>query len=184
MVAAAGPRVEGEALEVLIGGLGLGYALDEALSWTRVTCVTVAEYEPTVVRWFRVYGAERAARAAAAEACGRAVIELADVADVLRARPLAFDLVSLDTDNGPEWLVRDENAGLYAAAGARLVRSALRPGGGAVFWSPDRDPAFEAELRSAFAGVEVAGAVDVVDGRRHDYAMYVCRLDGAGRGVD
>ncbi len=183
MVAAAGPHVAGEALEVLIGGLGLGYALDEALSWTHVAQVTVAEYEPTVVRWFREHGGDRTSRAAAAESCGRAVIELADVADVLRARPDAWDLVSLDTDNGPEWLVREENAGLYSAAGAQLVRRALRPGGVAVFWSPDRYPAFEAVLRSVFAGVEAVGAEDVVDGRRHDYAMYVCRRDGAGRGV-
>src|SRR5450756_73885 len=35
---------------------------------------------------------------------GRATIEVADVADVLTARPEGFDLVSLDTDNGPDWL--------------------------------------------------------------------------------
>ena len=169
--------------DVTSGQLTLGYALDEALSWTHVAQVTVAEYEPTVVRWFREHGGDRTSRAAAAESCGRAVIELADVADVLRARPDAWDLVSLDTDNGPEWLVREENAGLYSAAGAQLVRRALRPGGVAVFWSPDRYPAFEAVLRSVFAGVEAVGAEDVVDGRRHDYAMYVCRRDGAGRGV-
>ncbi len=126
MVAAAAPHVAGEELDVLIGGLGLGYALDEALTWARVAHVTVAEYEPTVVRWFREYGGERAERAAAAERAGRAAIELADVADVLRARRRAFDLVSLDTDNGPEWLVREENAGLYSSAGAELVRDALQ----------------------------------------------------------
>jgi spermidine synthase len=184
MVAAAGPHVAGEALHVLIGGLGLGYALDEALSWTRVAQVTVAEYEPTVVRWFREHGGARAARASAAESSGRAVIELADVADVLRARPQAFDLVSLDTDNGPEWLVREENAGLYSAAGARLVRSSLRPGGVAVFWSPDRYSAFEEVLRAAFGSLFAVGAEDVVDGRRHEYAMYVCRVDDAALGVD
>lgn len=184
MVAAAAPHVAGEELDVLIGGLGLGYALDEALSWRRVARVTVAEYEPTVVRWFREHGGERAQRAAAAERAGRAVIDLADVADVLRARPRAFDLVSLDTDNGPEWLVREENAGLYSGAGAELVRGALRSGGVAVFWSPDRYPAFETLLRSVFAGVAVAGAEDVVDGRRHEYAMYVCRMDAATPGVD
>jgi spermidine synthase len=184
MVAVAGPHVAGAALDVLIGGLGLGYALDEALSWPRVACVTVAEYEPTVVRWFRAHGGERAERAAAAESGGRAVIEIADVADLLRARPGAFDLVSLDTDNGPEWLVREENAGLYSTAGAQLVRRALRPCGLAVFWSPDRYPAFEAVLRSVFAGVQVVGAEDVVDSRRHEYAMYVCRVDDAGVGVD
>jgi spermidine synthase len=184
MVAAARPHVTGEALDVLIGGLGLGYALDEALSWSRVARVTVAEFEPTVVRWFREHGGARAVRAEAAERAGRAALELADVADVLRARPSAFDLVSLDTNNGPEWLVRDENAGLYSAAGARLVRGALRPGGVAVFWSPDRYPAFESVLCPVFDHVGVEGAEDVVDGRRHEYAMYVCRTDAAAPEVD
>jgi spermidine synthase len=184
MVSAARPHVAGGTLDVLIGGLGLGYALDEALSWPAVAHVTVAELEPTVIRWFREHGGERAARAAAAEASGRAVIELADVADVLRARAGSYDLVSLDTDNGPEWLVREENAGLYSAAGARLVRAALRPGGVAVFWSPDTYPAFEQLLRSVFAGVTVEGAEDVVGGRRHAYAMYVCSMSAPARGVD
>ena len=184
IVSAARPHVAGGALDVLIGGLGLGYAFDEALSWPDVSHVTVAEFEPTVMRWFREHGGERAARAATAEAAGRAVIELADVADVLRARAASYDLVSLDTDNGPEWLVREENAGLYSAAGARLVRRALRPGGVAVFWSPDTYPAFERLLRSVFARVTVEGAEDVVGGRRHDYAMYVCGTGAAGRKVD
>jgi spermidine synthase len=184
MIAAAVPHLSDDALEVLIGGLGLGYALDEALAWPRVERVTVAEYEPTVVRWFRAHGGERAARAVAAERDGRARLVLADVADVLRARPGAFDLVSLDTDNGPEWLVREENAGLYSAAGACLVRSSLRPGGVAVFWSPDQYPAFEEVLRCAFGRVAVAGAEDMVAGRRHQYAMYVCRAAGEGPGVD
>ena len=60
MVAAALPHLAGDALEVLIGGLGLGYALDEASGQPRVAHVTVAELEPTIVRWFREHGEERA----------------------------------------------------------------------------------------------------------------------------
>ncbi|HSL95373.1 MAG TPA: spermidine synthase [Thermoleophilia bacterium] len=164
---------EGHSLDVLIGGLGLGYALDEALASPRVGRVTVVEYEPTVVRWFEEHGAERAARAAADRA--RAAIVVADVADVLRDRPGAFDLVCLDTDNGPGWLVREANAGLYDEAGVRLAHEALRRGGAAVFWSTQRYPEFEARLRAAFGGVRAAGAHDVVAGRRHEYVMYVAR---------
>jgi len=40
----------------------LGYALDEALTWSPVAHVTVAEIEPTVVRWVREHGGERAGR--------------------------------------------------------------------------------------------------------------------------
>ena len=166
-------------LHVLIGGLGLGYALDAALAERRIQRVTVAEFEPLIVDWFRAYGEGRAARLAAGEAAGRARIVVADVADVMRESAGAFDLVALDTDNGPDWLVREANAGLYDEAGVMLARRALRPGGVAVFWSPERYDWFAARLSTVFAGVDEVAAHDHVGGRRHEYTMYVGR-----RGVD
>ncbi|MBE0528720.1 MAG: spermidine synthase, partial [Thermoleophilia bacterium] len=85
LVNVAWPHVVGESLRVLIGGLGIGDALDEALRCGRVAEVTVAELEPVVVRWFRQHGGAAARRAAAEERSGRARIVLADVADVLVA---------------------------------------------------------------------------------------------------
>ena len=135
----------------------------------------MAELEPVVVRWFREHGGEPARRADAAERAGRARIVVADVADLLAAGDAAWDVVALDTDNGPEWLVRGENARLYASAGLCRVRAALRPGGVAVFWSPERYPAFEGDLGDVFDEVEMVAAVDVIDGRPLDYTMYVAR---------
>ncbi|MGZ4199314.1 MAG: spermidine synthase [Thermoleophilia bacterium] len=138
LVSAAWPHVRGGALDVLIGGLGIGDALDEALACERVASVTVAELEPVIVRWFRERGGEPARRVQAAERFGRARIVTTDVAVLLAEAQSAWDVIALDTDNGPEWLVRGENAGLYAASGLYRVRNALRPGGVAVFWSPER----------------------------------------------
>jgi len=182
LVTAAWPRVRGHSLRVLVGGLGIGDALDEALGNERVAMVTVAELEPVIVRWFREHGGPAARRVAAEERSGRARIVVADVAAVLdapsgglEAPAGGWDVIALDTDNGPEWLVRGENAGLYAPAGLRRVRQALRPGGVAVFWSPERYPAFEAELAAVFGWIETVAAVDVIDGRPLDYTMYVGR---------
>jgi spermidine synthase len=173
LVSAALPHLAGDALRVLIGGLGLGYALDEALACERVAHVTVAEYEPIMVRWFRAHGEGRAKRAAAGERAGRAAIEIADVVDVLAAHPEEFHLVSLDTDNGPDWLVREDNAGLYSEAGVRLAHRALRPGGAVVYWSPQRSAALERSLAGVFARVQPVAAFDIVQGHRHEYTMYV-----------
>lgn len=181
LVSAAWPRIRGDALRVFIGGLGIGDALDEALACERVAEVTVAELEPVVVRWFREHGGAMARRAAAAERAGRLRLVAADAAEVLDAPAPRWDVVALDTDNGPEWLVRDENAGLYSCDGLSRVRAALRPGGAAVFWSPERYPAFETRLAGVFARVDVVPARDVIDGRGHDYTMYVGRTSGAGR---
>jgi SAM-dependent methyltransferase len=162
-------------LDVLIGGLGLGYTLDAALAESRVRRVTVVEYEPVIVGWFRSYGADRAERFAAGEAAGRARVAVGDVAEVMRANTGAFDLVVLDTDNGPDWLVRGANAGLYDEAGLALTRDALRPGGVAVFWSPERYDWFAARLASAFSRVHEVTAHDRVGGRDHEYIMYVAQ---------
>jgi spermidine synthase len=173
LVSAAWPYVRGDRLRVLIGGLGIGDALDEALAYPRVAEVTVAELEPVIVRWFREHGGEWARHAAAAERAGRARIEVADVAAVLDGAAGHWDVVALDTDNGPGWLVREANAGLYSADGVRRARDAVRPGGVVAIWSPERAPAFEELLRGAFPRVETVPAFDHVGGYRHEYTMYV-----------
>jgi spermidine synthase len=179
LAAAAWPHVRGDALRVLIGGLGIGDALDEALACERVATVTVAELEPVIVRWFRVYGGEPARRAQGAERAGRVHIVVADVAEWLAATANVWDVVALDTDNGPEWLVRGENARLYTPAGLCGVRAALRPGGVAVFWSPEDYPSFKGDLRDVFDDVQTVAVVDVIDGRPLEYTMYVARrVDG------
>jgi spermidine synthase len=172
LVKAALPYLPGGPLDVLIGGLGMGYALDQALVVERVSSVIVAEYEPVIATWFQRYGGERAARAAGD---ARAHVIAADVLDVLRDRLGAFDLVALDTDNGPEWLVRAANATIYAAAGVRLACDAVHLGGVVVFWSPDTYPRFEEVLRGAFGDIVAVAAHDTVEGHRHEYVMYVCR---------
>jgi spermidine synthase len=175
LVRAALPDGGGPDLDLLIGGLGLGYAVDEALISSRVRSVTVAELEPLVADWFGEFGEERARRADAAVRAGRLTVLLTDVADVLGSSPAGYDAVCLDTDNGPDWLVREENAGLYDADGLRRVRAALRPEGVAVFWATGRSAAFEERLQAAFATVEVVPASDIVSGWRQEYSMYVAR---------
>ena len=170
LVTAALPWLPEGQLRVLIGGLGLGFALDEALLLQGAQAVTVAELEPCIVSWFERYGGERARRVAAD---GRARIVIADVYDTLREASEAYDLICLDTDNGPHWLVRERNAALYDAGGIALAFSALRPGGVAVFWAPERYPGFEAALAARFSKVLAVPATDVVGGRRHCYTMYV-----------
>jgi spermidine synthase len=180
LAAAAWPHVQGDDLRVLIGGLGIGDALDEALACERVASVTVAELEPVIVRWFRAYGGEPARRAQGAERSGRVHVVVADVAELLAPSESAWDVVALDTDNGPEWLVRGENARLYTPAGLCAVRAALRPGGVAVFWSPEDYPSFEGDLRDVFDDVQTVAVVDVIDGRPLGYTMYVARRADGG----
>jgi spermidine synthase len=172
LVGAAMPWLPEGPLRILIGGLGLGFALDEALALERAAAVTVAELEPVVASWFGRYGGARARRAAADH---RARIVIDDVRDVMRSAPEAFDLICLDTDNGPQWLMREPNAALYDDDGIALAFCALRAGGLVVFWSPERYTWFEAALAVRFPSVRAVAAVDVVDGRELEYTMYVAK---------
>jgi spermidine synthase len=180
LVTAAGAWLPEGPLQILIGGLGLGYALDEALRLPSARAVTVAELEPVMVSWFERYGGERARRAAADH---RARVVVADVMDVLQTASETYDLICLDTDNGPQWLVREPNAALYGDGGIRAAFRALRPGGAAVFWSPEHYPRFEAALATHFPMLRDVVAMDVVHGRSLEYVMYVavkpCSRSGA-----
>ncbi len=180
LVSAAWEHVEGGALEVLIGGLGIGDALDEALGCERVAAVTVVELEPAVVAWFRAHGGESARRVAEAEREGRVRLLVADVAESIERCRGSWDVVALDTDNGPAWLVRHENARLYSRAGLSMTRAALRPGGVACHWTTGDCAGFERELLDVFDELHVTRAVDVVDGRRVSSTIYVARRDEGG----
>ena len=97
LIAAARPYLPARPLDVLIGGLGMGYALDEALDLPALRRVTVAEYEPLIVEWFATHMRERAARA---ERDARSRIVVADVRDLL-AGGCSHRGVWLPTDGKP-----------------------------------------------------------------------------------
>jgi spermidine synthase len=138
-------------LRVLVGGLGAGHTLAEALRLPGVGRVVVAEIGAKVVEWNRRYFAE--ANGGAVDD-PRVEVRIADLADVVRESDAAYDLMLLDVDNGPGWLAAEKNAGLYEIEGIRDCHRALRPGGVLAVWSPSRNPVFFASLREVFPGVE------------------------------
>lgn len=151
---------------VLIGGLGAGFTLDEALRAPGVERVVVVEVEPLVVDWHRRY----LAPAAPGVDDPRVELRVGDVAAVLRDGDERFDAICLDVDNGPGWLVHPANAPLYDTEGLARVRSRLAPGGRVAVWSSDVDPPFEHRLRGAFARVRT---VRVPAPRGPDDVIYV-----------
>ena len=99
---------------VLVGGLGLGFTLAEVLADPRVRRVVVAEIEPALVGWLRdgtVPHGPALLSDPRVEVRGRR-----RGAACLAAAHAAYDLVLLDVDNGPGYLVHDTNAALYTPA--------------------------------------------------------------------
>ena len=149
---------------VLVGGLGMGFTLRAALDLLDgASRVTVCELIPQIAGWNRgVLGA----LASHPLRDPRVDLRVADVMEVLEREPDAFDVILMDTDNGPDFTVRKSNDRLYAPSGLAAVRHALRPGGIAAFWSATISSRFEHEL-----------SAEDWHWRRDDVHLVGCRAD-------
>ncbi|MDT7581996.1 MAG: hypothetical protein QOK35_3260 [Pseudonocardiales bacterium] len=147
--------VDGD-LDVVVGGLGLGYTARTALADPRVRSLVVVEALGEVIGWHR-----RALLPDTAELASDPRVHLqqgdffamtdGDVGFDPRAPGRRFHAVLLDIDHTPRHVLHPSHAAFYTPAGlGRLVRH-LHPGGVFALWSDDPpDPAFEAVLAEVF----------------------------------
>lgn len=139
-----------EHAHVLVGGLGMGFTLSAVLKAIGSRGkATVAELVPEVVEWNR-----GPMGTASGQPLGdpRTIVDVRDVAVVIRESRNAFDAILLDVDNGPNSLVAKGNDRLYTVAGLRAAHAALRPDGILAVWASADDPAFTQRLnRNGFA---------------------------------
>jgi spermidine synthase len=156
---------------VLVGGLGLGFTLHEVLADPRVESCTVVEIEQAVVDWMRDGTVSHGPKVLADE---RVRIVVADVDVALReAGDAAYDLVLLDVDNGPDYLVHDANEALYKEPFLDAARRAT--GQVLAIWSAAEAPQLQAAMESIFGNV-TATAHDVRLGERDEqYWLYSAR---------
>ena len=151
--------LEGDDLDVLVGGLGLGYTAVAALEDTRVTALTVVEAVPEVVDWHHRgllpvsagLTSDPRTRLVTADffttvGTGRAL----DGDDPERR----YDAVLMDIDHSPRQVLHLSHAVFYSAAGLRRMRKRLTPRGVFGLWSDDPpEDDFVDLLRGEFAEV-------------------------------
>ncbi len=178
--AAADPR------RVLVGGLGLGFTARAVLADERVERLDVVEICQPLLDWARG-GLDPALvpELAGLEDDPRCRLWAGDMVEVLTGPRTAgepagpWDLVLLDVDNGPGFLIREANASLYAAAGLRHAAYRLTPGGTLAIWSSHRAPALLGTLRQVAAQCGGTAGETVIrvhrDARDLDYALYSLR---------
>jgi spermidine synthase len=177
LAAAALARVE-EPRSVVIGGLGLGFTLHEVLADSRVEKVAVVEIEDALVRWMRDGTVPHGPAFFADE---RLHVVVADIRMAMaEATQSAYDLVLLDVDNGPGYLVYDDNAEVYQESFLAQVAGALRPGGTLVVWSASESPELAQAMESVFGNVApIPYDVTLVHGagrsREERYWIYLAR---------
>jgi spermidine synthase len=149
------------AREILAGGLGLGYTLRALLASPQVTHVVVAELHPEIVGWMRdgtIPGADLLTDE-------RTQVVVGDVRDVVAAQfPASLDAIALDVDNGPDFLVHDDNAAVYKRDFIEACASRLRPGGSLCVWSMNSSPQLHRAMSDHLVGLrEEAIAVKLQD---------------------
>lgn len=151
--------VEGARLDVLVGGLGLGYTAVAALEDDRVARLTVVEALGPVIDWHRQ---ELLPDAAGLATDPRTTLLHADFFALVRGeeRPDGWthrelDAILLDVDHTPRHVLHPSHRHLYTEAGLRELAGHLRPGGVFALWSDDpEDPELMETARAVFATVE------------------------------
>jgi spermidine synthase len=164
-------RVPGDGVRALVGGLGLGFTLRALLDEPRVAHVDVVELHGPLVAWARD-GLVPSLQGVLDDP--RTAVLVADVLDAVPALPAAsVDVLLLDVDNGPGFLIHPGNAGVYGTAFLATAARALTERGVVAVWSADPS----AELAGALAGtwrtVETHALPVERDGRAFTYTVYV-----------
>jgi spermidine synthase len=157
---------------VLVGGLGLGFTMHEVLADSRVESCTVVEIEQAVVDWMRNGTIAHGPKLLADQ---RVTVVVADIAAALaEATDAAYDLILLDVDNGPGYLVHDANQALYQQPFLEAARRATAQV--LVIWSAAEAPALEKALEVTFDDVAVRPLDVLLQGRPEQYWLYVARV--------
>ena len=175
--------VDGTDLDVVVGGLGLGYTARAALDDPRVASVTVVEALPEVIDWHR---RDLLPATAGLAADPRLRLVPADFFAVTASGQgydpespgRRFDAVLLDVDHSPRHVLHPSHAPFYTAPGLAALRRLLRPGGAFALWSDDPpDPGFETVLAQVFDRSEsqVVDFANPLTGGRSANTVYVGR---------
>ncbi|MFC7360702.1 spermidine synthase [Nocardioides astragali] len=157
---------------VLIGGLGLGFTLQRVLADPRVERAVVVEIEEPLIEWMRD-GTVPHGPAVLADA--RATVVNADITMAIAEARSTYDLVLLDVDNGPGYLVHEANEAVYEEQFLRRCHDLLSPGGVLVVWSANAAPELLEAMQEVF-GVAEEQAHEVLLQERHEqYYLYLAR---------
>ena len=135
-------------LDVLVGGMGLGYTAQAALATPRVRKVRVVERMDFIIDWM-LAGLLPLSNELAGD--DRLEIVRGDIyGDLLAPASQKYDLILVDVDHAPSALLSCASAPFYTGAGQSVVRQHLKPGGVLGVWSAYDDDDFAEVLEAAY----------------------------------
>jgi spermidine synthase len=173
----------GDALDVVVGGLGLGYTAEAVLASDRVGHLDVVEYLQPVIEWHetgllplgpvltgdprcRLIRGDFFALTASSEGYDPAI------------PGRRYDALLVDIDHSPEALLDARSTSFYCPEGLSDVLHHLKPGGIFGLWSNEPpDAAFTARLAGVFAEAWAETVVfdNPLQGKPFTQAVYLAR---------
>ena len=134
-------------LPVLVGGLGMGFTLQETLA-NQATSVDVVEMSPYVIAWNRTHFASLNDNVLADPRIKLIQDDLYAIFSL--APPNSYACILLDVDNGPSWLAHENNARLYTPDTLKQWSILLKSGGTFAVWSAQPEPEFLKQMKAVF----------------------------------
>jgi spermidine synthase len=146
-------------LDVVVGGLGLGYTARAALENPAVGELLVIDYLEPVIEWHRTGLVPLGPELTADPRCRFVHGDFFKLALATGSEPgfdpgspdRRFHAVLLDIDHSPSHLLHERHATFYSPNGLRHLASRLHPGGVFALWSDDPpEPQFMQALEEVF----------------------------------
>lgn len=127
-------------LDVVVGGLGLGYTAAAALDHENVSRLLVIDTFQEVIEWHANGLVPLGPRLTGDSRCSLLqgdFFTLARTGFDSGDRHRKFDAVLLDIDHTPEHYLDPSNSSFYGIEGLTALRNQLKPGGAFALWSND-----------------------------------------------
>lgn len=176
-------QIGGADLDVVVGGLGLGYTARAALADPRVGSVRVVEALDAVIEWQERGLLPFSAELVSDDRCrlvhGDFFAMVASGAPLGPEAPERFDAILVDIDHTPTHLLHPSHAPFYETAGLARLAACLHPGGVFGLWSDGRpDEAFLAVAESVFArcGAHTVTFPNFYTGETSSSTVYVAQV--------
>jgi spermidine synthase len=180
-------ELAGRDLDVVVGGLGLGYTARAVLEHSQVASLLVVDALAAVIDWHRTGLVPLGAALTGDERCRFVHGDFFGLAESNAgfdpdAPGRRYDAVLVDIDHAPDLLLDPRNASFYQPEGLRRLAAKLRPGGVFGLWSNALpDEAFTARLRGCFAlaRAELVTFHNPLQDRPFTQTVYLARTEPA-----
>lgn len=156
---------------VLVGGLGLGYTatrlVENGAEW-----VDIVERARPLIDWAEQDVTDQLGRLAVNT---RVRLHHANITEFVPGSDQRWDAILLDVDNGPSFLIHDDNETVYSGGFLGSCLAHLYPGGQVVVWCETASPALASTLEALAGDVELLEVPVTREGRSFSYALYRVR---------